>query len=484
MEQGKDIITIDSYGDSCAYQLKTGDINLKIWREILGEVKELIELPIIHPSVDKSKVHKSFLVTNGEITDEVRIQIDQINEDNQRKGRGYSYLDIVNRQLLLKEFIDAQGKFIPKDLKDFRLFLELFLADGSDFLQKDKLFDFLNSTVFNDITLRKTEALNAIFSSVIINAYLLNPYQIKSNYYALFEGWTCLAACIVRFAQKIGLKKEDYINSFDLTMQEIDQNLIMLKNETLKRKDFLEGDWRGDGGFIYSARATVVLGSLATLELYHHRINKEYQQDSELFELIKNNIRILWLWGESAFPYFFSLIKYLELHNEVEISETLLNTLYQGIVTYNSHRSQVGFANPYYSLNDILEVVLGIDKRKIDFRQFSGSSYILGIMILMLAKRNMRSELEKNWQKLSHLRLQEFKPYSIEDIFLWRADHGSNHSEFPTATQSWSVLVGTASDSSRVPKLYLDYEDLLRFFILVCPHRVNKEITLLLDQDK
>ncbi|HEC91516.1 MAG TPA: hypothetical protein ENI51_00740 [Candidatus Atribacteria bacterium] len=142
MEQGKDIVTIDENGDYCAYQLKTGNIDLNKWRNILGEVKELIELPITHPSVDKTKIHKSFLVANGEITDEVRIQIDQMNEDNQRKGRMYSYLDIINGQTLLKEFIDAQGEFIPKDLENFRLFLELFLTDGVDFLPKDNFLVF------------------------------------------------------------------------------------------------------------------------------------------------------------------------------------------------------------------------------------------------------------------------------------------------------------------------------------------------------
>jgi hypothetical protein len=105
-----------------------------------------MELPVVHPSVDKSKLHKAFLVSNGEITDEVRIQIDQINEDNQRKGRQYSYLDVINGKRLLKEFIDAEGGFIPKEVEDFYLFLKLFLADGTDCLPKEKYFEFLTKS--------------------------------------------------------------------------------------------------------------------------------------------------------------------------------------------------------------------------------------------------------------------------------------------------------------------------------------------------
>ena len=62
MEQGKDIITQDVNGDYNAYQLKTGDIDLRKWRDIRGEIEELIQLPIVHPCVNKNTRHRSFLV--------------------------------------------------------------------------------------------------------------------------------------------------------------------------------------------------------------------------------------------------------------------------------------------------------------------------------------------------------------------------------------------------------------------------------------
>ena len=58
MEQGKDIITIDKRGNYCAYQLKTGNIDLPKWREIRPEIEELIQLPIIHPSINKTEIQK------------------------------------------------------------------------------------------------------------------------------------------------------------------------------------------------------------------------------------------------------------------------------------------------------------------------------------------------------------------------------------------------------------------------------------------
>lgn len=481
MEQGKDIITIDKDGQCCAYQLKTGDMDLKKWRENLGEVKELIELPVVHPSVDKSKIHRSFLVTNGEIIDEVRIQIDQINEDNKRKDRKYSYLDVINGKALLKEFIDAQGEFIPKDLEDFDLFLKLFLADGTDFLPKDKYFEFLDKTIFGDALRQKTNAINAISSSVILAAYSLNPYQLKNNYYALFEGWTCLAGSIVRYAHKSSLKKRDWLDSSNLAFNEIIRNLSMLKEEMLQREDFLEGDWRGDGGLIYRMRATIVLGVLATLMTHLEHAGQKHEKDEKIISLMKKNLPVLCFWGESAFPYFFGIIKYLEMNGEGTAAQSVLSNIFLEIININFPRKENGIPNVYYSASALLEVIMKINGGDIDFKGFAGNSYILGAMMLMMARRSQRKILEENWRKITYVQMNEFMPDHPEDMFTWRTKEGTNYSQFPKMTQSWAELQKEAMNFDGAPQLLTERLDLLRFFILTCPHRATKLIIGLLD---
>ena len=484
MEQGKDIITIGPDGDYYAYQLKTGDINLVEWRKIREEVMELVELPIVHPSVDKTKGHKSFLVTNGDVTDSVRIQIDQRNEDNLRQKRNYSYLDIINRQSLLKDFNEAQGRFVPKELEDIQSLLKLFLADGTDLLDKEQLFNFLNITIFEDIPRQKSDAKNAISSSVIITAFLLHPYQLKENHFAIFEAWTCLAGCIVRYAHKASLEKAGWVESFKLVMSEMERNLLLLKQETLKRKNLLEGDGLGDGGLMYRARVTIVLGTLSALEIHLQKIKDKYIKDDRIMKLIKENEKFLWFWGESAFPYFFSITKYLELNDEEQEAQSLLDNIFLTIINSNSPYNEEGLASPYYSIHDILEVLYKFNVRKIDFKNFAGNSYTLETMLLMLARRNRREILEQNWRKLSHIHINEFKFDNIEDTFCWYAEEGENSADFPTQTQSWTELVSKANDISEVPELLLKNADLLRFFILVCPHRINKQIIGILDQGR
>lgn len=46
-EKGKDVITRTTAGEIRAYQLKAGDIALSDWRQIHGEVVNLVELPVV-----------------------------------------------------------------------------------------------------------------------------------------------------------------------------------------------------------------------------------------------------------------------------------------------------------------------------------------------------------------------------------------------------------------------------------------------------
>ena len=241
MEQGKDIITIDPHGVCHAYQLKTGDIDLSAWRKISGEIVELMQVPVVHPSVDKNKVHKAYLVTNGNVIDEVRVQVDQRNEDNVRKNRNYSHLDIINKESLLKEFIDAQGEFMPKELDDFDLLLKLYLSDGKDFLYKERFAKFVFNTLFKFDYKQKANIINAISSSVVIISYMLHHHQEEENYYAIFEAWTLLAGFIIYYANKNNLNNHDFESSLNLIELELKRNLILLKEEAIGRADFIEG---------------------------------------------------------------------------------------------------------------------------------------------------------------------------------------------------------------------------------------------------
>lgn len=481
MEQGKDIISMAPNGDCCAYQLKTGNIDLSQWRKIHAEIEELIELPVVHPTVSRDRIHKSYLVTNGEITDPVRFQITQMNEDNQKKNRKYSYLDVITLQGLLRDFIDAQGKFIPYEPEDFQIFLELFLADGSDFLDKEKYSTFLRKSVLTDTSEDLSSVLNAISSSVILTAYILRPYQVKGNFLAEFEAWTMLWVSVLHYVETKRFKDDRWMASISLIEKEVNETLDSLTDETLQRQDFLEGVALGDGGYIYRARATIVLGVLCMRQLYLIEAGKKDDRDARVLGLLKSNLNTLWFWGESAFPFFINIIQYLESKGEKKQAEDLLKILLQAVIERNSAPSKSGFASPYYNACDVLETILQIKPEAIDFYQFVGRSYILEPIVEMLARRGKREDLEKNWRRITHIFFEELEFDRVQDLFAWRAEKGVNTARQPNMTQSWSALVNEAINLEGVPALYRANHKLVRFWLVVSPHRVNRKTVKLLD---
>ena len=110
MELGKDIITIAPDGTPCAFQLKAGNISLAKWRdEVSAQTFDLVSLKINHPSVDSSKHHKSYLVTNGNIAEEVSRAIDDRNRTWENQNQPYLHLKTIVRGQLLEK-AQALGK--------------------------------------------------------------------------------------------------------------------------------------------------------------------------------------------------------------------------------------------------------------------------------------------------------------------------------------------------------------------------------------
>ena len=480
MEQGKDIITTDGSGQFHAYQLKTGDINLMTWRNIQGEIGELVELPIVHPSVPTGADHRSYLVCNGEITDEVRIQISQINEDNERKQRQYSYLDVITFPKLLGIFVDAQREFLPNSIEDFDAFRRIQLSDGRDFIDKAALAQFLTGSVLISSAKRNSDRIHAISSSVVLLGHLLKPYQEKENHFALFEAWGLLAALIVKYSSSQNLKKR-WQESFNLAFEEAISNLHRLKEETLGRTNFLEGEPMGDGGDMYRGRLTTVLGALAVLELHLLSEGTSDKPDNKVVDLTVSNLNKLWLWGDSAVPFLLNIAWLLEKAGNSVKAEEILKILFTSILQSNAgeHGKAIPLPSPYYSLSQVLETVYGLADDAIDVGSFAGDSYSLEVVIQVISRRELRHLVEPNWRKATHIHVQAFVPERTEDYFSWHTTEGKNTSYFLTETQSWRSLV--EESRQRSDGFLLRNQKILRLFTLIAPHRMTKETAVIVD---
>ena len=395
MEQGKDIIAIDKNGVPCAFQLKAGNITTGVWRDIKGEIDDLIEIPINHPSIDKSVKHRAFLVTNGKINDKIRTDIDDRNANYKRKG--FPELEIIVGSELLTEFIKIHGSFLPSEPKDFKSFLELFLSDGTDMLNKELFSNLLTSILFEN---KETESYSIIrqkiASGVLLSQYVLSPYELKKNHVAIVEGWILFCAYVLGLVEKYKLPEKYWRPSYELIIQRINEQLSLLKEEVVCRDNYIEGYALGDGDVIYKARITIVMGWLSALELFQKRIDRKYELDGSIYDYIKEYYPDkTWFWGESATPFFILMCLFLSEYGDEELSNSIINDLLLEITMENNIREGKGIPDPYYSPKEVIGSIFDMPEFEIDWKSFLGSSYHLSVLVDILVRRNKRNILNE-----------------------------------------------------------------------------------------
>jgi hypothetical protein len=197
-----------------------------------------------------------------------------------------------------------------------------------------------------------------------------------------------------------------------------------MRKEALVRPDFLEGDIRADGGVMLRARTTIVLGALACHELLSAGSTKGDRSPDDVQKLICDHIDRRCVWGDSAFPYLFFIIKFLEARGERARAEQLLVELFTVIVETNYQQQGPTFPSPYLGAEEILAASIPDRLQDANFEGYRGSSFILKSILEMLVRRGRCDVVAAKWRQLTYCELHEFAPDRVEDAFAWRTPDG------------------------------------------------------------
>jgi hypothetical protein len=479
-ELGKDVITIAADKVPCAYQLKGGRVNLNEWRKYKGEVDELVEYPIDHPSVRSHKPHRSYFVTNGTVADPV---LDSIRVANVGwKRRGVKPLRLVARDELVARFVAAHGSFLPRETRDFSSFLELIVNGGRGPFDKEQFASFLESVlpIKGPRGVAPRDAGRSISSAILLTSYIIQGCEREENHWAVFSAWTVVAAYIFCVASKHRTPAKWWSKSFELCEIGGIRALEALAAECSQNKTlFTQGDPFTDGP-IYRLRITVLAGLLSVLGLYHSLKGEEWKHDSFLQEFLTTNLDRAEIWGESASPYIIMSALALEQHGAHRQSEQLAVRLMQTIVELNSSKGR-GIPNPYYEPEDAFRLQTGLDA--VNREIFAGHSYTLETIVEFMARRLLRQTLAHFWEKITRLRFTWFQPGQEWEWFRWKSETGSLKQTMPNMPQSWRALLDAAENGlEEIPALLKERPTFALFFALVYPQRLGVGLMRLIDR--
>lgn len=477
VEQGKDIIALNKKGVPCAFQLKSGNINQRVWSNIKSEIDDLLEIQIKHPKVKKQLKRECFLVTNGIINDKIKKDITDRNVG--LRQRRLPDLKIYDGPELLSKFLSINGTFLPTKPPDLRVFLELLMFDGLELLDKKLLSSFLESVLF---TKRETEPQlrRKIASSVLLNQYVMDPYESQQNHMAIIEGWTILCSSVLGVVERYQLEERNWAQSLKIVLDKINYQLSALKEEFFSRTDYLEGTW--DGALFYKSRLTIVMGWLAAFELYMKSTDANYTIDHRVYDSIKKFYGSdTWFWGESATPLFIMMSKLAIASGDTFLSNKIICDLIIDIVFKNGFREESALPAPYYSVKQAINHFYGSPDEKIDSSYFSGESYHLSVLVDILVRRNRRDLLNEVWKGVTNIYDSEFMPKHSWEILRWHCDEGELMGFTFKKPQSWKELQKDAWDMNSVGLPKSLASPFCYYFLICYPHRLSRRTGKLLD---
>jgi len=500
MELGKDILSIGPDGIPCAFQLKSGDISLNKWTtEIIHQVQNLVLLSISHPSIDSSKQHKAYFVTNGKIEEEVSRAIEDLNKQWARSNQ--PQLHIIVGQEFVTEAIKLQTNFWPFTPADLKAILEIFVEDGKGIFPKVEFSSLLKKTLpFYKTTSNKKPSKSAcnraIASAAILTSFVTSNFASANNHLAIIEAWTIYISYILALSEKWDLTSKYFNDELSIALMNIYNSLVNLAHELKTKDNYLEGNIKVDGPF-YPFRITCLIALLSILGLWNKIDNIHDKELSDFIqEFCNKNIKYAIPWGEAAIPQYLAFYWYSRFINATLEPEFLLRGLINHLCEHNNHDGKSPLPNPYYEAKDILPHIIDfqLDKflphkyrivEKPITESFLGESFTLEGLMYIYIRCNWKQDMKSKWPSITKIGLRSFDFDKLWHFYFWNNLVGEDKVTLPNHTQSWEKLKALANNKcdSDLPKLIKEIPIFLLLFICVCPHRCNSSVVRWLDSE-
>lgn len=480
MELGKDIIAIGPDGKTpFVYQLKgtQSRITMSVWRgELQGQLFDAAYAAPVHPSLPADAPHhRTFLVTNGSLDEEVSQVIKNINDQCVKDGRPEKQISTIVGLEMLAGFIEMAEEFWPTDLVDTRTYLELYLDDGRGRLAKAKLADLLSSTLDLDgeSAWGERRVAQSIAAAALVCSAATEGFVRESNWVALFEAWTIFLSSLLACAEKRALPAKLWIPWAELASDIMRQHLRGLVDEIRTRDGIIDGH-----PFVEKLTLHVKMVELAGLVALFCLWSKD-DVDAERREYaeswLRRNVDKIMLPGEYAAPLYFTVASWFRRRDATVKPDVMLLRAIDTILARNGPTELPALMNPYYDADDVLMAESGLDSVDEDFK---GASYALSSFVYVLARRMWKSPLVDRWDQITRVDRREFVPDGRMDWLRWRRRESG---EYVSATweqpQQWMELLGRArlDDVSRLPSSLMNNVFWYLSFVSVYPHRFSDD---------
>lgn len=498
IEFGKDVISVDQNNVFHAFQLKQGNISQKIFREILTQIHELCFFRLVHPKVPDNSEFIPYLVTTGNIDENVTRMIGDLNISLRSAGK--NELQVIVFGDLRQDFINLGANLWPSELPDYKRILEFALNNGESTFPKEKFINLIESMFELNIedvgevkNLQKIKRV--ITSAAILASYCSINYQHKNNHIAVIECWGIFLSQVYALVTKHDIAPRNIKEDISISYQIILNNLHNLVDELSDRDDLFEGDIIFDRPF-YGYRATEILGFTSLFHLWHlHDKTATSDMTAKIQDIFNKYDKLSLVAGEFHIPYrFAAYLSYRKMDSTYKPIFYLKNIIDEIIL---SSRNADGLPNPYYSFEQVIPYFLqnelrhtigkniSLNLKTID-DSFKYNSFYLDGLSKAFARNNFKNEMRFLWPNISRFTFKYFHCHKPWHFLRFRNENlGYEKSYLPEMTKSWANLKEEAKiyETNNIPPLLLSNPVFSLLFLILFPHRVTPDFLLFLDTE-
>lgn len=483
MEQGKDIISIDAEGNICAFQLKgisSERMTLSKWEENLTQINKLVYQSPIHPSIKESKPHKSFLVINSDLDEEVQSSINAYNQSLANQGRN-DKLEVIVKGEIIDGLKLLGSDFWPIKPSNLNQFLELYMQNGKGFPDKEKLSLFISENfgmnTMEKLKLSKDQARRLALSISFFNSFLITPFNKGNNYASEFECYIIYLSHLIGFIEKQNLEYSFFEDLVNLTLKQL-YNLLINIAEELENLEYYHTDYILEAeSIVYRPRMTYLIALASLLYLWNYFLKDEdyiiTKYDDFIKKFIKDNAKNMYYWGEYASPQMLLFYLFQRYTNGSGSIDFFLRDIINVIISHSKNKNST-FPDPYVDFDSYIKNIY--DKKNAPQEKiFNGASYSIECFTHLFAMKNFKNEMRFLWPGISRLQHHKFIFKNKWEFYKWKANEGTTVYEVPPLQKSWAELCKESNEHSGDDLSLIIKNNPIYYLchILVYPHRLN-----------
>jgi len=486
IEFGKDVISMAPDGVPCAFQLKGnpgGRLTHSQFREIQPQLQELVTQAIAYPGGPNVR-HRSYLVTNGFVDEEVHRAIQDLNRTWERNGCGPAALAVLERGYLLERANALGSSLWPFGVAALGALVDLLSHRGNDMLPLKKMHTLL-STMYrlggetNPPAGRELQRL--VTSAALLVAVSVRNFAAKENNFAIASAWILFSTYTIAACERAGTAPADKINgSLIGARQTVFDILSALADEAVSRRHLVEGLAWADTEF-YHARVALINGLVSAYWLWCFRDGLKPPNLAAAEGFLPLDLDQRSVWGEAVLPQLLGHYWYISRRDPGIGPERMLANLL-GTVIEKQCFDRMPLPAPYYSIVDVVRHshvdILGAANDPFESASFNGCSYFAEGLFHLLVRANLKQHCKVLWAQYTRLNSRWFEVDAPWQFCTIHSEKGLICTKVVTPTGEWEVLQKEAGacDTLKVPSPMRLDPILLLLFVMLVPQRATPDV--------